>query len=97
MQNTVAKKQNYVTRMATAVTQLMDTYAELRQLRQEWTAQGYTSITQDDLSGGLSHLTPTILGNAWGTYDKIEQLISTTGGQIAPDAGHLTNLYNMVS
>lgn len=98
-QDLLAKKLNFMSRTVTATEAWLNAYADLRQLRQEWDREGYSSsITQANIDlSNLKHLTPTVLGNLMNTYDKINQLIDSTGGSITPDTGYLTNLYNVTS
>lgn len=96
-QDLSGKKSNFVSRTVTATEKLLDAYAELRQVRQEWTSENYSgTLVQADLVGANVHLTPAILGNLMNTYDVIDSVIATTGGTVTKDAGYLTNLYNCV-
>lgn len=93
-----AKKLNFVSRSVQATQDLLKAYAALRQLRQEWTSEGYSgTIVQADLDGTVNkHLTPTILGSLWNTFDTVDRLVTApTAGSETRDAGHLTNLYNV--
>lgn len=84
----VAKHSNFVSRMVAEVGQFLETYQELQQLRAEWDALGYSSaITQTDLDGLNSHLTPQMLADAFSSLAAIKAVM---------DQGHATNLYKIV-
>lgn len=106
-QNLTPKEGQFCARCVQAAEALVAAYNDLRQLRAEWTAEGYsTGITQAVIDANASpppvvagvavpvaHLTPGVLGNLMSTFDVIDSLINSNTGGLQGQTGYLTNLY----
>lgn len=105
-QDTTNKQSNFLARAIAASKAFTDAYNNLRQLRAEYAAENYSTITQAIMDGsGLNppqtspatkHLTPTILTNLMSTFDFIDSAINSSTGNLQGSVGYLTNLYNML-
>lgn len=84
----INKKSNFVSRQVSRTAELLEAFNELLQLRSEWDALGYgQTITQNDLVGENTYLTPEMLADAFTSIDALKAVM---------DAGHKTNLYRLV-
>lgn len=81
------KKLNYVTRLIEADEALIDVLDSLQALRREWDANGYsTTITDDDLTGDVDHVSAAMLGSFFYSVSEVLALLN---------AGHNANLYGL--